>query len=95
MQRSLEEALRFHYPRASPDPLPPPSQKAKAHRQQKTYTHICKLQYKRAANLMIRDYYLKGPTVTDLFVISCNNTNGNEFICINVSVTRTSVEIPH
>lgn len=35
--------------------------------------------------LMIRDYYLKGPTVTYLFVITCNCTNGNEFICINVS----------
>lgn len=61
--------------------------KGKAHSQQQTYTHICKLRYKRAANLMIRDYYLKGPTVTDLFVISYNNTDGNEFICINVSVT--------
>lgn len=90
MQRSLEEAFPFQYRRASPAWPPPP-----AKRQQKTYTHICKLQYKRAVNLMIRDYYLKGPTVTDLFVISCNNTNGNEFICINVSVTRTSVEIPH
>lgn len=45
--------------------------------------------------LMIRDYYLKSPTVTDLFVISCNNTNDNEFICINVGVMRTSVEILH
>jgi hypothetical protein len=44
---------------------------------------------------MIRDYYLKGPTVTDLFVISCNNTDGNEFICINASVARTSTQIPH
>lgn len=93
MRRSLEEAFPFPHDGASPTQLPP--QKAKTHSQQKTYTHICKLQYKRAANLMIRDYYLKGPTVTDLFVISCNNTNGNEFICINVSVTRTSVEIPH
>lgn len=82
-------------PQSQPRPAASPSQKAREHSQQKTYTHICKLQYKRAANLMIRDYYLKGPTVTDLFVISCNNTNGNEFICINVSVTRTSVEILH
>ena len=89
MQQSLEEAS----PSFTTGCLP--HQKAKAHSQQQTYMHICKLQYKRAANLMIRDYYLKGPTVTDLFVISCNNTDGNEFICINVSVTRTSVEIPH
>lgn len=68
-----------------------PSQEAKT---ENIYTYL-QLQYKRAANLMIRDYYLKGPTVTDLFVISCNNTDGNEFICINVNVTRTSVEILH
>lgn len=36
--------------------------------------------------LMIRGYYLKGPTVTDLFVVSCNNTDDNEFICINAGV---------
>lgn len=80
----------FHYPGASPRRRLP-SQKAEA---ENIHTYL-QLQYKRAANLMIRDYYLKGPTVTDLFVISCNNTDGNEFICINVSVTRTSVEILH
>lgn len=79
-----------HYHGASPRSCLP-SQKAKT---ENIYTYL-QLQYKRAANLMIRDYYLKGPTVTDLFVISCNNTDGNEFICINVSVTRTSVEILH
>lgn len=36
--------------------------------------------------LMIRGYYLKGPTVTDLFVVSRNNTDANEFICINAGV---------
>lgn len=40
--------------------------------------------------LMIRGYYLKGPTVTDLFVISCHNSNDNEFICINASVVDFS-----
>lgn len=80
----------FHYPGVSPRRRLP-SQKAEA---ENIHMYL-QLQYKRAANLMIRDYYLKGPTVTDLFVISCNNTDGNEFICINVSVTRTSVEILH
>lgn len=64
----------------------------------RTYTHTSASQYQgteRSPDLMIRDYYLKGPTVTDLFVISCNNTDGNEFICINVSVTRTSMQILH
>lgn len=41
--------------------------------------------YKWMQYLMIRDYYLKGPTVTDLFIITSNNTDGNEFICINAS----------
>lgn len=94
IQKSLEEAS----PSTTTEPAPTgclPQPRGKDTLTQKTYTHICKLQYKRAANLMIRDYYLKGPTVTDLFVISCNNTDGNEFICINVSVTRTSVEILH
>lgn len=35
---------------------------------------------------MIRGYYLKCPTVTDLFVISRSNTDDNEFICINGGV---------
>lgn len=35
---------------------------------------------------MIRGYCLECPTVTDLFVISCSNTDGNEFICINGGV---------
>lgn len=96
VQKSLERTSPSNTAELGPTSCPAPaSQKAKTHWQQKTYTHICKLQYKRATNLMIRDYYLKGPTVTDLFVISCNNTDGNEFICINVSVTRTSVEILH
>lgn len=32
---------------------------------------ISNTQYKLMQYLMIRDYYLKGPTVTDLFVITC------------------------
>lgn len=89
MQKSLEEGS----PSTTTEPVPTAASPAK--RQTENIHTYLQPQYKRAANLMIRDYYLKGPTVTDLFVISCNNTDGNEFICINVSVTRTSVEILH
>lgn len=90
MQGTLEEASP-----STTSCLLQPRKIQRLTRQNSKHTHICKLRYKRGADLMIRDYYLKGPTVTDLFVISCNNTDGNEFICINVSVTRTSIEIPH
>lgn len=94
MQQSLEEvSLSTTTEPATPHPrLPPPPKGKGTFPAANVHTY---LQYKRAANLMIRDHYLKGPTVTDLFVISCNNTDGNEFICINVSVTRTSIEILH
>lgn len=92
MQQSLEEVSPSTTTEPATPRLPPPPKGKGTFAAANIHTY---LQYKRAANLMIRDHYLKSPTVTDLFVISCNNTDGNEFICINVSVTRTSVEILH
>lgn len=54
----------------------------------KINVYIHNMLYKLIQYLMIRDYYLRGPTVTDLFVITCNNMVMNTFELMHVPCRR-------